>query len=351
MLDIYELLRQASEADASDVHISVGVSPRFRVHGEIVTTNFHKMTPSDTLEILLNLMSPDQRERFETDGEIDLSVSIPSAGRYRVNAYKQRGSITIALRLVDMKIPDSSVLKIPENVMALCDANRGLIMITGPAGSGKSTVIASMVERINTTRACNIITIEDPIEYLHSHNMATVNQREIGLDAKDYITALNSALRQDPDVLELKGPENEEEASKIFMAAETGRLVFSSMYTMSATETVMGLLDLYPNERRSQARNKLANSLKATVARQLLIGTDGGRIPAYEIMIVDNKIRQIIRNGDLDELGGYIASHKDENIITMDDSLFKLYSEGKISGKTAVQSANDQEKMKEKVEL
>ncbi len=349
MLDIYELLRQASEADASDVHISVGVSPRFRVHGEIITTNFHKMTPSDTLEILLSLMSPDQRERFETDGEIDLSVSIPSAGRYRVNAYKQRGSITIALRLVDMKIPDTSLLKIPENVMELCDEHRGLIMITGPAGSGKSTVIASMIEKINMTRACNIITLEDPIEYLHSHNMATVNQREIGLDAKDYITALNSALKQDPDVLELRGPENEEEASKIFMAADTGRLVFSSMYTMSAVETVMGLLDLYPDERRSQARNRLANSLKATVARQLLIGSDGGRIPAYEVMIVDNKIRQIIRNGEIDELEEYVESSSYENILTMDNSLYGLFSEGKISAKTAVQAAKDQEKMRERV--
>ena len=349
MLDIYELLRQASEADAPDVHISVGVSPRFRVHGEIVTTNFHKMTPADTLEILLSLMSPDQREKFEEDGEIDLSVSIPSAGRYRVNAYKQRGSITIALRLVDMKIPDARDLKIPEKVMELCEENRGLIMVTGPAGSGKSTVIASLIEKINTTRACNIITIEDPIEYLHSHNMATVNQREIGIDAKDYITALNSALKQDPDVLELKGPENEDEVSRILMAADTGRLVFSSMYTMSSVETVMSMLYLYPDALRSQARNRLANSLKATVTRQLLVGTDGSRVPAYEVMIVDNKIRHIIRSGDLDELGEYIESCEDDNVITMDSSLLELYESGVISSKTAIQAAKDQEAMRKKI--
>lgn len=345
MLDIFELLKQASGQDASDVHISVGVSPRFRIHGELVSTNFQKMTPSDTLEILLNLMNHEQREIFEEEGEIDLSVSIPKAGRYRVNAYKQRGSITLALRLVDMEIPDAKTLQIPDEVMNLCNEKRGLIMVTGPSGSGKSTVLASLIDRINRTRACNIITLEDPIEYLHQHKLSMVNQREVGLDAKKYETALASALKQDPDVLQISSPNTEEQATMMLMAAETGRLVFSSMYSMSAVETIENLIDLYPESRRIPARNRIANSLKAIVSRQLLTSTDGSRIPAYEIMIVDNKIRDIIRSGDIYMVNERIIAGKARGMITMDDSLYRLCKEGKISRLEAIQAARDQENM------
>ena len=351
MLDIFELLKQAAGQDASDVHISVGVSPRFRIHGELVATNFQKMTPSDTLEILLNLMNHEQREIFEEEGEIDLSVSIPKAGRYRVNAYKQRGSITLALRLVDMEIPDAASLHIPDEVMNLCNEKRGLIIVTGPSGSGKSTVIASLIDRINKTRACNIITLEDPIEYLHQHNMSMVNQREIGLDAKKYETALASALKQDPDVLQIGNPKNEEQATQMLMAAETGRLVFSSMYSMSAVETIENLIDIYPESRRVPARNRLANSLKAIVSRQLLISTDGVRIPAYEVMIVDNKIRDIIRSGDIYQVEDCIIAGKNRGMITMDDYLFKLCKEGRISRAEAVSAARDQENMASRIQF
>lgn len=351
MLDIYELLRQAAENDASDVHISVGVSPRFRVHGELIQTNFQKMTPSDTLEILLNLMTHDQREQFEEEGEIDLSVSIPQAGRYRVNAYKQRGSITLALRLVDMEIPDSDMLKIPEKVRELCSIQRGLIMVTGLSGSGKSTVIASLIDEINKTRACNIITLEDPIEYLHQHKKAMVNQREIGLDVKDYATALSAALKQDPDVLQVGTPDNAEDARLMLMAAETGRLVFSSMYTMSAVETIENLIDVFPEQMRDQARNRIANALKATISRQLLLATDGHRVPAYEIMFVDNKIRDIIRNGDIYKINDRIIAGAARGMISMDDYLLKLYNDGTISKKTAIQAAKDQENMESRLRV
>src|SRR5574344_2003016 len=186
MIDIRELLKYAASQDASDVHISVGASPKIRVHGDLITTNFPKMMPADTLEMLLNLVNAEQRDTFEREGGIDISVSIPDAGRFRVNAYKQRGSITLALRIVDMEIPDPSALSIPDKVMELCTRHRGLILVTGPSGSGKSTVMAAMIDRINSTRACNIITLEDPIEYLHSHKMSVVNQREIGLDVNSY---------------------------------------------------------------------------------------------------------------------------------------------------------------------
>ncbi|SKB90069.1 twitching motility protein PilT [Lachnospiraceae bacterium] len=345
MLDIYALLHQASVEHASDVHISVGATPRFRIHGELVNTNFQKMTPSDTLEVMLNLMNPEQREQFEENGEIDLSVSIPDAGRFRVNAYKQRGSISLTLRLVDMKIPDAEMLNISNEIMELCNEKRGLILVTGPSGSGKSTVIASMVDRINATRSCNIITLEDPIEYLHAHKMSIVNQREIGLDVKDYETAMAAALRQDPDVLEVSHLNTDTEVRQALMAAETGRLVFTSMYTMSAVETVENLIDLFPQQQRIQVRNRLANALKATISRQLLVSTNGERIPAYEILFVDNHVREIIRHGDIYSLHELMKKNHAKGMITMDESVFKLYKSGKISRAEAIQASADQEAM------
>ncbi len=348
MLDLYALLHQASEEHASDVHISVGASPKFRIHGELVNTNFSRMTPSDTLEVMLNLMNPEQREQFEENGEIDLSVSIPDVGRFRVNAYKQRGSISLTLRLVDMKIPDADTLCIPPEVMDLCSEKRGLVLVTGPSGSGKSTVIASMVDRINATRSCNILTLEDPIEYLHAHKMSIVNQREIGLDVKDYETAMAAVLRQDPDVLEISQITNANEVRQTLMAAETGRLVFTSMYTMSAVETIENLIDLFPQQQRMLARNRIANALKATVSRQLLTTTDGGRIPAYEILLVDNKIREIIRHGDIYSLFDVMKNSHSKGMITMDESVYKLFKQGAISRAEAVQAAVDQEEMMKK---
>ncbi len=350
MLDIYALLHQASVEHASDVHISVGAFPKFRIHGELVNTNFPRMTPSDTLEVLLNLMNPEQREKFDEDGEIDLSVSIPEAGRFRVNAYKQRGSISLTLRLVDMEIPDAETLNIPKEVMDLCTEKRGLILVTGPSGSGKSTVIASMVDRINATRACNIITLEDPIEYLHSHKMSIVNQREIGLDVKDYETAMAAALRQDPDVLEISQLTNSTEVRQALMAAETGRLVFSSMYTLSAVETVENLIDLFPEQQRIQGRNRIANALKATISRQLLVTTDGERIPAYEILLVDNQVREIIRHGDIYTLFELMKKNHDKGMITMDESVLELYRKGLIPRNEALQAASDQEALLKEIE-
>ncbi len=339
------LLQEASKEGASDVHICVGISPRFRIHGELKPTHFPKMTASDTLEILLGLMTPEQREQFEREGEIDLSVSIPRAGRYRVNAYKQRGSITVSLRIVDMQIPDPKALQIPEEVMSLCDSPRGLILITGPSGCGKSTVIASMIDRINSTRACNIITLEDPIEYLHPHKMSIVNQREIGLDANDYQSAVSAALRQDPDVLHIGQLSQAEVAGLSLMAAETGRLVFTSMYSQGAVETVGNFIDLFPEQRRQSARNRMANALKATVSRQLIPSVDGDRVPVYEILLVDNQIREQIRQGNIYGLNALMSRGHDKGMVTMDEALEKLFREGKISQEEAIRAALDQEAM------
>ena len=348
MTDIKELLKIAAEEDASDVHISVGASPRLRVHGKLVQTNFPKMTPADTLEMLLGLVNPDQRERFEQDGVIDISVSIPDAGRFRVNAYKQRGSISLALRLVDMEIPDAAELSVPDAVMELCGRHRGLVLVTGPSGSGKSTVLAAMIDRINSVRACNIITLEDPIEYLHAHKMSIVNQREIGLDVSSYDVALRSALREDPDVMLVSKLENAENFSTALMAAETGTLVFSTAYSSGAEETIEGFIDMFPENKQAAARNRLAAALRAIISRQLLTSANGkDRAAAYEILMVDNVVRNIIRDGELERLDEVMSAGHDKGMITMDQSLTELYKQGRIDRQTAIIAARDQEKMSE----
>ena len=345
MLDINTLIREASARNASDIHITVGAPPRFRIQGELVQTNFPKMTPGDTLEVLLNLMTPEQRDTFERKGDIDISVSVKDSGRFRVNAYKQRGMITITMRLVDMEIPDARSLKLPDEVMKLCDERKGLILVTGPSGSGKSTVIASLIDWINSTRACNIITLENPIEYIHSSKMSIVNQREIGIDAVDYHSAISSALKQDPDVLDIGEIGDENEASLTLLAAETGRLVFSNFYTMSAVDTIGAFIDLFPEERRRRAGNRLASVLRATVSRQLIPSSEGNLIPAYEILIADNAVREMIREGKIRDIAAYMDNNTDKGLITMDQYIYRLYKDGLISGEEALKSACDRESM------
>lgn len=346
MLDLTALLKYADENHASDVHIAVGVSPKIRVHGRLQSTNFQKMSASDTLEVLLAIITPHQRERFEKDGEIDISVSISGAGRYRVNAYKQRGSITLAFRLVDMQIPDPADLAIPESVLNLCQKRRGLIIVSGPSGSGKSTVLASMIDQINESRDANIITLEDPIEYLHQHKRSIVNQREIGLDTKSTLKGLDSALKEDPDVIQIGTLDDYNVARKVFMASQTGRLIFSTMYTSSVVDTIEAIVALFPPYDQEQARHQLANSIRAVITRQLCDTADGtGRVPAYGIMVADNQIRNLIKKGEYDAIESVMKESSDKGMITMDESLYELFEKGIISRNTAISNASDQEDM------
>lgn len=231
MQTIKEILRVARDAGASDVHITAGSVPKMRVQGQLISMEFPRMLPADTEGFLGEIMDEAQRVSFESKGEADLSFSISDEGRYRVNAYRQRGSAAIAIRLVGARIPSARELGMPESVLGLSDKRRGLVLVAGPAGSGKSTTLAALIDRINDSRECNIITLEDPIEYLHSHKKSMVNQREIGLDSESFQSALRSALREDPDVIlvgELRDPET---ISMALTAAETGHLVLSALHT------------------------------------------------------------------------------------------------------------------------
>lgn len=344
MLDLRALLKYAADEQASDVHICVGVSPRIRVHGKLRATNFPKMTSSDTLEVFLGIVTPEQRERFDKAGELDMSVSIPQSGRYRVNAYKQRGSISLAFRLVDMVIPDANALMIPECVMKLCKRERGLVVVSGPAGSGKSTLLAALIDDINTNRECNIVTLEDPVEYLHQHKQSMVNQREIGLDTESYSKGLAAALREDPDVIQVGTLANSDTASKAIMAAQTGRLVFTSMYTAGIVETLEAMTSLYPRFQQDQARCNIASCLSAIVTRQLCEGTDQGkRVPAYGILLVNKTVRKLIKAGNYDGVLEVVKKSRSSGMITMDDSLIELALGRSITPFSAIANAQDPE--------
>ncbi len=352
MIDIRDLLNHAVSKDASDVHICVGASPRLRIHGELLDTNFQRMTPADTLGILLNLINQEQRERFEQDGEIDISVSVPDAGRFRINAYKQRGFITLSFRIVDQQMPDPSELNLPEAVLSLCERRRGLVFVTGPSGSGKSTVIAAMLDRINSTRACNIITLEDPIEYLHSHKSSIINQREIGLDVKSYDAGLRSALREDPDVIFVSRLDTVESILTAMMAVETGKLVFTSMYTSSALDTIRALADVFPEGRQGAVLSRLSATLIAVISRQLLTRPDnGGRIPAHEILITDHEVRHALAEGRLSDLQEIMKRKHDRGMVMMDESLLQLVKDGLIDPESALAVSCDQEAFEKAISL
>ncbi len=350
MPTIEEIMKTAKEAGASDVHITVGIPPKMRVNGNLVTMNYAKMMPADTLSVLLEIMTETQRERFEERGEYDMSFSIPELGRYRVNAYKQRGSVALALRLVGTKVPSPESLGVPESVVNLYERKRGLILVTGPTGSGKSTTLAAIIDKINNKRDAHVITLEDPIEYLHQHKMAMVNQREIGLDSQNYANALRAALREDPDVILVGEMRDFETISVAITAAETGHLVLSTLHTIGAASTVDRVIDVFPPHQQQQIRVQFANVLEAVVSQQLIPTMDGrGRVAAFEVMHANHAVRNLIREGKSHQLVSVMQTNRKMGMITMDESITQLFYEGKIDREMAIQFAQDPDGMQNKI--
>ena len=350
MPTIEEIMKTAKEAGASDVHITVGIPPKMRVNGNLVTMNYAKMMPADTLSVLLEIMTETQRERFEERGEYDMSFSIPELGRYRVNAYKQRGSVALALRLVGTKVPSPESLGVPESVVNLYERKRGLILVTGPTGSGKSTTLAAIIDKINNKRDAHVITLEDPIEYLHQHKMAMVNQREIGLDSQNYANALRAALREDPDVILVGEMRDFETISVAITAAETGHLVLSTLHTIGAASTVDRVIDVFPPHQQQQIRVQFANVLEAVVSQQLIPTMDGrGRVAAFEVMHANHAVRNLIREGKSHQLVSVMQTNRKMGMITMDESITQLFYEGKIEREMAIQFAQDPDGMQNKI--
>lgn len=350
MPTIDEILREAKDAGASDVHITVGIPPKMRVNGDLITMNYPKMLPADTLDMLISVMSETQREKFDEKGEYDFSFSIPNCGRFRVNAYKQRGSVALAFRLVGTKIPSPEELGVPSSVIDLYQRKRGLVLVTGPTGSGKSTTLAAIIDKINNNRDAHVITLEDPIEYLHQHKMSMVNQREIGLDSENYANALRAALREDPDVILVGEMRDFETISVAITAAETGHLVLSTLHTIGAASTVDRVIDVFPPHQQQQIRVQLANVLEAVISQQLIPTVDGkGRVAAFEVMHANHAVRNLIREGKSHQLAGVMQTNRKLGMITMDDAIQDLYYQFKIARDHAIQFAQDPDAMELKI--
>lgn len=349
-LSIEEILSKAKEAGASDVHITVGIPPKMRVNGKLITMEGPKLLPPDTMEIAIHVMNEKQRQHFEENGEVDMSFAIAGEGRYRVNVYKQRGSIAMAFRLVGTTIPSPESLGVPQSVIDLYQKKRGLVLVTGPTGSGKSTTLASIIDTVNNNREAHVITLEDPIEYLHQHKKSIVNQREIGLDSNNYAKALRAALREDPDVILVGEMRDFETISTAITAAETGHLVFSTLHTIGAASTVDRVIDVFPPHQQQQIRVQFANVLEAVISQQLIPMVNGeGRVAAFEVLHNNPAVRNLIREGKTHQLTSVMQTNRKMGMITMDDALTQLYQEYKISREMALQFAQDQESLKNKL--
>ncbi len=350
MTSIDEILIKAKDAGASDVHITVGIPPRMRVNGELIPMDYERMLPKDTLEVAKSVMSELQWERFEERGEYDMSFAIPGCGRFRVNAFKQRGSVAMAFRLVGTKIPSPEELGLPASVIDLYQRKRGLVLVTGPTGSGKSTTLAAIIDKVNNYRDAHVITLEDPIEYLHSHKMSIVNQREIGLDSSNYANALRAALREDPDVILVGEMRDYETISVAITAAETGHLVLSTLHTIGAASTVDRMIDVFPPHQQQQIRVQLSNVLEAVVSQQLIPRKDGkGRVAAFEVLHVNPAVRNLIREGKSQMLLSVMQTNRKLGMITMDEAIAQLYREGVIDREMALQFAQDADQMKNRI--
>lgn len=350
MVDIKEILLAAKEAGASDVHITVGVPPKFRINGSLISTEFPKMLPPDTVAIKDAVTNELQREKLEERGEFDMSYGIPELGRYRINIFKQRGTYALAFRLVNTEVPHPSKLGVPESVVDLYQRKRGLILVTGPTGSGKSTTLAAIINKINKERDAHILTLEDPIEYLHSHSMSVVNQREIGLDTRSYADALRAALREDPDVILVGEMRDYETISVAITAAETGHLVLSTLHTIGAASTVDRIIDVFPPHQQQQIRVQLANTLEAVISQQLIPTADGQRrVAAFEVLHANNAVRNLIREGKSHQIPTVMQTNRKMGMINMDEAIIQLFYDGVISREMAIQFAVDPDAMETRV--
>ncbi|WP_352168775.1 type IV pilus twitching motility protein PilT [Proteiniborus sp. MB09-C3] len=341
-LDFLDLIEDGIKKNASDIHITVGIPITYRIDGKLVKMGEEVLKPAATEEIARKILNERQINELFEKGELDTSYSSPGIGRFRINIYKQRGSYALAIRIIPPTIPTMEELGLPNIIKDLSKLPRGLILVTGPTGSGKSTTLASMIDSINSERNCHILTLEDPIEYLHRHNKSIVNQREIGNDSLSFANSLRSALRQDPDVILVGEMRDLETISIALTAAETGHLVLSTLHTLGAAKTIDRIIDVFPPYQQQQIRIQFSSVIQGIVSQQLLPRLDGkGRVAAFEVMIVTSAIRNLIREEKSHQIDTAIQTGAKFGMQTMDNSLLSLYKRGLISGETALnQSVN-----------
>jgi twitching motility protein PilT len=348
---IDDLLRMVVEKGGSDLHLCVGVPPIIRIDGQLTPTPFDRVTPQDSQRLVYDILTDEHIQRFERDLELDMSYSLAKVSRFRVNVYRDKGTIAAAFRVIPTRIPTLEELGLPRVLTELARKKRGLVLVTGPTGSGKSTTLAAMINQINQERSEHIITVEDPIEYLHQHGRSIINQRELGMDTRAFQNALKSSLREDPDVILVGEMRDLETISLAVTAAETGHLVFATLHTNNAAQTVDRVVDVFPPGQQEQIRFQLSNNLEAVLCQQLLPKAGGpGRICAMEIMICTPAIRNLIREAKAHQITSSIQTSASVGMQTMDQCLRDLYHRGSISFEEALTRAMNPDELKKMIQ-
>lgn len=331
-----ELLQRASEQGASDIHLTVGVPPIFRINGVLTKVSGVPLESQNLQQMAQEIMDSTQYAQFLENGEMDFSYSLGGVGRFRVNAFQQRSTIGIVIRLIPFNIPTPEELGLPNVCIDLANLAKGLVLVTGPTGSGKSTTLAALIDYINRTRSTHIVTVEDPIEYMHNHKLSIVNQREVGSDTKSFANALRAALRQDPDVILVGEMRDLETISTAVTAAETGHLVFSTLHTNDATQAVDRMIDVFPPHQQQQMRVQLASVLQGVIAQQLLPRRDKpGRIGAFEILIANPAVRNLIREGKTHQIANVMQTSAKLGMQSMEKAIQEHVRGGRISPEIA----------------
>ncbi len=351
MTNLKAYLNRAVLEGASDLFLVPGAPVSIKLDGQLLPIGGEKLMPASGDELIAEIYRLAEREAdaFRRTGDDDFSFSIAGLARFRVNTYRQRGSSAAVIRIVAFNIPDWKQLHIPEQVMDLAGLSGGMVLVSGTAGSGKSTTQACLMDRINRQRACHIITLEDPIEFLHRNKKSIVSQREIAVDTADYLSALRACLRQSPDVIQLGEMRDLETIRTAMTAAETGHLIFATLHTRGAVNTIDRIIDAFPPDQQAQIRIQLSAVLRTVVSQQLLPDVNGGLIPAFEIMHTNSAIRSMIRDRKSHQIGAAIASSAAEGMVSMDQAIFRLLQSGHISRQTALTYADNPEQMQRRI--
>ena len=342
-LSLRALLDEMIERDASDLHVSAGQRPKLRIDGDIVdSTVDHILTPRDTLQLAYSVLTENQKKRFEIDDELDFSFGIANLSRFRGNVFKQRGCVSMVIRRIPFQIKTFEELDLPPVIAGFAEKPRGLVLVTGPTGSGKSTTLAAMIDKINTERRGHIITVEDPIEFIHKHRNCIINQREVGADTKSFSSALKYALREDPDVILVGEMRDLETIQAALTIAETGHLVFATLHTNSSAEAINRIIDVFPAHQQSQVRAQLAFVLEGVITQVLLprLGTKG-RAMAAEVLAVTPAIRALIRDDKVHQIYSLMQSGKKYGMQTLNDALYQLYMSRQVSAEECVRATGD----------
>ena len=342
-LSLSDLLKRMLEMSGSDLHLTTNSPPQIRVHGHLVPLDLPQMTPAETKQLAYSVMTDSQKHRFEESLELDFSFGLKGLARFRANVFNQRGATAAVFRLIPFEIKSFNQLGLPAVVSKLCDKPRGLVLVTGPTGSGKSTTLAAMIDKINSERHDHILTIEDPIEFVHESKRCLINQREVHRDTLGFTEALRSALREDPDVI-LVGEMRDLETIRLALtAAETGHLVFGTLHTSSAAKTIDRVVDVFPAAEKEMVRSMLSESLRAVISQTLLKKNGGGRIAAHEIMIGTPAIRNLIREGKIAQMYSAIQTGQGQGMQTLDQCLQELVQKGVVSREEAKYKAQNKD--------